>query len=345
MRRAAFWAVASLSVFVVTAFVSFATADSFGSGDNQFTIDFVLISGETNPTEAQTTAGGLDGFGIVEYDYRMGVYEITNDQWNKFKAELGVPVTGSPSIAYDSGFYNWGTGTIDVPTNQVSWYEAAQFVNWLNTSIGQHAAYKFTGTQGTRDYTFTTWDASEAWGGTNIYRHQDAYYFLPDEDEWFKAAYWNGTDIQDYPTKPGDILHQGDGTSGTGWNYWDGEFAIHPQGPWNVGSGSREFNGTFDMVGNNWEWLESPHSDLSYGAASPRGLRGGGLYNASRVLLASTRNYDAYPMSESRYAGFRVASIPEPGCFGFLLGIVSTTLLRRGRKTHLISVHSGDNAT
>ena len=218
MKRAAFWAVVPLSVFVVTAFASLATADSFGSGDNQFTIDFVPISGATNPTPAQTTEGELDGFGIVEYDYRMGVHEITNDQWNKFKAELGVPVTGTPSSAYDNDFCNYGTGTVDVPTNRVSWYEAAQFVNWLNTSTGHHAVYKFSGTQGTSDYTFATWDASEAWDGTNLYRHEDAYYFLPDEDEWFKAAYWNGTNIQNNATKPGETLHQGNGTSGTGWN-------------------------------------------------------------------------------------------------------------------------------
>ena len=35
------------------------------------------------------------GYGIVNHDYRMGTYEITNDQWNKFTASLGVPVTGS----------------------------------------------------------------------------------------------------------------------------------------------------------------------------------------------------------------------------------------------------------
>ena len=132
---------------VVAALGSAAVADYFGTGVNDFTIDFVTISGSTNPTVAQTTAGDLDGFGIVNNDYRMGVYEITNDQWDKFKAELApVTVTGDPSTAYDST-PSW-TGT-NVPTNNVSWYEAAQMVNWLNTSRGHQAAYKFTGTQGT----------------------------------------------------------------------------------------------------------------------------------------------------------------------------------------------------
>ena len=170
-------------------------ADTFGTGGNQFTLDFVPISGATNPTS---------GYGIVNYDYRMGTYEITNDQWNKFTASLGVPVTGNPSTAYDASFYDWGTGTTNVPANNVSWYEAAQFVNWLNTSTGHQAAYKFTGTQGTSNYTFAAWSAAEAAGGTNLYRHKNAYYFLPTEDEWVKAAYWNGTSLQTYATKAGE---------------------------------------------------------------------------------------------------------------------------------------------
>ena len=109
-------------------------ADVFGTDTNRFTIDFVPISGVTNPTS---------GYGIVGNTYRMGTYEISNDQWNKFTASLGVPVTGSPSDAYDQSSAHTGT---NVPINNVSWYEAAQFVNWLNTSTGHQAAYRFTGT-------------------------------------------------------------------------------------------------------------------------------------------------------------------------------------------------------
>jgi hypothetical protein len=129
-----------------------AMADNFGTGANQFTIDFVTISGATNRTS---------GYGIVNNNYRMGVYEITNDQWNKFQASLGVSVTGSPSSACDESPHFTGT---NVPTNMVSWYEAAQFVNWLNTSTGHHAAYNFIGTQGTGDYTLATWSSAEAGG-------------------------------------------------------------------------------------------------------------------------------------------------------------------------------------
>ena len=95
-----------------------ASVDTFGTGENQFTIDFVNISGDTNPAS---------GYGIVNYDYRMGTYEITNDQFAKFAA--------------NNPFYAGGA----VPANRVSWFESAQFVNYLNTSTGHQAAYKFTG--------------------------------------------------------------------------------------------------------------------------------------------------------------------------------------------------------
>jgi len=262
--------------------------DVFGTDGNQFTIDFVTISGATNPPS---------GYGIVNNDYRMGVLEITNDQWDKFRAELSpVAVTGDPLTAYNEDPY-W-TGT-NVPTNDVSWYEAAQFVNWLNTSTDHHVAYKFTGTQGQTDYTLATWDAGEADNGTNLYRHKDALYYLPTEDEWVKAGYWNGTNLQTYATKAGDTLHQGDGVSGTGWNYYHSGYATDPGGPWDVGSGSEELNGTFDMMGNIWELMESPYSDTSYGTGSHRGLRGGSFDDPDGSPLASSLRYGVNPDYEN----------------------------------------------
>jgi len=315
-----------VAALTVTAFTSIARADSFGTGDNVFTIDFVPISASTNP--ADTTPSG--GFGIVNNNYRMGMYEITNDQWNKFKAELApVAVTGDPTSAYDRSASYTGA---DVPTDSVSWYEATQFVNWLNTSTDHQAAYKFTGTQGSSDYAFATWDAADAAGGTNLYRHKDAHYFLPTEDEWVKAAYWNGTNLQAYATKAGESLQQGDGISGTGWNYYDGGWATDPYGPWGVGSGSKELNGTFDMMGNVFEWMESPNSDTSYGAGSSRGVRGGYWGGYSYGLLASYR-LSGLPTIEINNLGFRVASVPEPGSITLLLcGLASGLMWWRRRK-------------
>ncbi len=312
---------------VVLTCTSGTRADVFGMGENEFTIDFVPISGDVGDLGSWPAGDSYTFTGVNRSDYRMGTFEITNDQWTKFSASLGVPVTGDPSIAYDADPH-W-TGT-NVPTNNVSWYEAAQFVNYLNTSTGHQAAYKFTGTQGQSDYALDTWSEAESDNG-NLYRHEDTFYYIPTEDEWVKAAYWNGTTLQTYATKPGDTLHQGDGVSGTGWNYYDNGYATDPYGPWDVGSGSEELNGTYDMMGNVWEWMESPYSDSTYGTGSNRGVRGGSYFYYDYYFLASSIRHYGHPDIEGSSVGFRVASeVPEPCTLG-LLSLGALALLRRRR--------------
>jgi len=296
-------------VVMVCVVSNVALADTFGTGANQFTIDFVPISGSTNPTS---------GYGIVNNNYRMGTYEITNGQWNKFTNAYGIP-TGSPPDAYDE---NAPWTSADVPTNWLSWHEGAQFVNWLNTSTGHVAAYKFTGTQGTGDYTLGVWESGDTgYDSSNPYRNSDAYYFLPTEDEWVKAAYWNGTSLQAYATV-------GDFTPIQGvWNFYDNGYATDPYGFWNVGSGGEELNGTFDMMGNVWEWMESPYFSGDYLSGSSRVFRGGGYSTVLSYMQSSARHLDS-PSFDISSLGFRVASVPEPATI-LLLGFGGLMIRRR----------------
>jgi formylglycine-generating enzyme required for sulfatase activity len=284
-------------------------ADVFGTGANQFTIDFVNISKATNPTSGIPAGSGFTFTG-VDKDYRMGTYEITNEQWFRFEANIApMKVKGYPSQAYDN--YTVSRGS-NVPTNMVSWYEAAQFVNWLNTSSGKTAAYKFTGTQGTSDYTLGVWSASDAgYNAANPYRNSNAIYFLPTENEWVKAAYWNGSALQTYATKAGESLYQGNGSNG-GWNYYIKDSATNLDAPWAVGSGSQELNGTYDMMGNVREWMESPYNTGDYTSGAYRSNRGASYgYGSFGALPSSVRSaYD--PGFEHSVIGFRVASVPEP---------------------------------
>ena len=301
-----------LSIAVCMFTTGIASADIFAGGSlNEFTVDFVPISGSTNPAS---------GYGIVNYDYRIGTYEITNAQWTAFQNEYGT-VYGSRTNGYDGNPY-W-TGA-NAPTNNVSWYEAAQFVNWLNTSTGHQAAYNFTGTQGTSDYSLSVWDTAEAWGGTNLYRHKDAFYFLPTEAEWTKAAYWNGMNLQTW-TSVGDAAPTQDG-----WNYYDNGYATAPYGPWVAGNGSEELNGTYDMMGNVWEWTENLRDSDDYLPDYYRSALGGSYYIYDDTL-SSSGEWTIDPVSEGNYIGFRVASVPEPGTVA-LLALGSLGMLGRRKQ-------------
>ncbi|MBN2286053.1 MAG: hypothetical protein JXI43_06370, partial [Tissierellales bacterium] len=62
-------------------------------------VDFVIIADPNNPDDVPHV--GL-AFGGVEYIYRIGKYEITNEFWNIFVSAVGAP-TGNLVSAYNEG--------------------------------------------------------------------------------------------------------------------------------------------------------------------------------------------------------------------------------------------------
>lgn len=278
-----------LVMVCVMAAVNFASADTIrGIG-----MDFVTIGNPGNAADTQVMDFGdhTTGYGAVGNNYRIGKYEVTNSQWNSFTAAAGAP-TGNPSNAYDDSAYFTGA---QQPTQYVSWYETLQFCNYLTSGDKSKGAYQFSGNNDNpADFLGIDRAAAQATYGT--------IYYLPTEDEWYKAAYYkpNGSGYSLYPNGQNTIP-----AADNGWNYWGGSYSI----PWDVGTGTQEQNGTFDMAGNVREWNET----TSYRYR-------GGSYGESGNLNASTFRPGGAPSEESSFVGFRVASVPEPATL-LLLGI------------------------
>jgi sulfatase modifying factor 1 len=254
-------------------------------------IDFVPIGHAGNGTDPAT--GNL--YGAVSSSYRIGKYEITAAQWQTINTAAGIG---------DSGYWSGNQ-----PVADISWYEAAQFCNYLTSGDKSLGAYQL-GTNGS--ITINRAAAVSTYGTA---------YVIPTENEWYKAAYFK-------PDASGYSLYA-NGTStlpvaGVNSNY-DNVIGS----PWDKTNGTPEQNGTFDMMGNVWEWNET----LIVG--SSRGIRGGmyGGYDFGADFFASSYrdSSDSVPLYyEYPNLGFRVATIPEPATL-LLLGL-GGLVLRRGRK-------------
>jgi formylglycine-generating enzyme len=279
----------ALIIFVcVMAAVNFASADTIRGID----INFVTIGNAGNAADT----GGTPGCGAVSYDYRIGKYEVTNVQWNTFTTAAGAP-TG-----YDGGYaksaFNAGA---QQPTDGVSWYEAAQFCNYLTSGDKSKGTYQFSGDNtNPGNFQGVKRSAAEAAYGT--------IYVIPTEDEWYKAAYFK-------PNASGYSLYA-NGTdvaplAGVETNY----YMVIGQ-PWNVDAGTQEQNGTFNMMGNAWEWNETL-------LGSNREMRGGQYSHCFDTYLMSSSRWAYYPADEDEGLGFRIAEIPEPATILlFSLGLV-----------------------
>ena len=301
-----------------------ASADVFHMPSGQTSLQFVTVGDPGNV--ADTT-----GFGAVLCVYRIGKYNVTTAQYIAFLN--AVATTGDPYGLYTSnmasdtsqgcgisrsgspGSYRYSTAKNDnFPVNYVSWGDAARFCNWLQN--GQPTGAEGNGTTETGAYTLN--------GKTNNLtetRKPGAAYFIPTENEWYKAAYYKGGGTNAgywwYTTRSNAAPINTLPDTGNHANYKDlfgtgnkdytdptnrltsvGCFALSP-GPY----------GTYDMGGDVAQWNESVFP------GSWRGLRGGDFYSSSDYLRSSNR--DKNP-SDDRYCGlgFRVATVPEAGSKG-----------------------------
>jgi len=286
---------------------------TFGSGANAFSMDFVQIG---NPNNIADTTGSPNPVGSVAYTYNIGKYEVSRDMINKANAAGSLGITMQNMSSY-------GANGVNRPATGISWYEAAKFVNWLNTSTGGTAAYKFDGSGN-----FQLWSAGDAgYNASNMFRNSLAKYVIPSSDEWYKAAYGNldGT-WNNYPT--GSDIEPTAVARGLEANtaVYDGQTG--PADIYNAGGLSPY--GTMGQGGNVSEWNETEFDGINDTAGGSRQSRGGmWSYPISLTLMADYRG-DGIASYSSYDQGFRVASVPEPSSLSLLaLGGVLVVLRRK----------------
>ena len=285
--------------------------------------DWAEIGNAGNVPDTEVMADGTSGYGSVGYDYRIATTEVTNAQYIEFLNAVaktdthGLYNNGGITRSGTSGNYSYSLKNNDTnwanrPVVYVSWYDALRFANWL--SNGQPT--------GDQDASTTEYGAYDMSLGSSVVRLAGADYWLPSEDEWYKAAYYDPVDevYYNYATGSDSLPDNNTPTDDTGnsanycdyLGYFNGGFTLgSPYYTTEVGAYSLSASpyGTYDQTGNVWEWNEAL-IESSY-----RGVRGGSLYSEG-TLPSSFRNY-GNPATEHNAIGFRVASsaegaIPEP---------------------------------
>ncbi len=297
-------------------------------------IEFVTVGNAGNSADST-------GYGSVNYNYSIGKYEVTAGQYTSFLNAVaatdayGLYNSAMANMTLGSGItrfgsagsytYNVDSAFVDRPVNFVSWGDAARYCNWLHNGQGigstEDGAYYLNGATGLGPLMSVT-------------RKADAIYWIPSENEWYKAAYHKNDGITgnyfDFPTSsdtaPGTDLAD---VTGNNANYRGASYPIDsPYYTTEVGEfeNSDSPYGTFDQGGNVWEWNEAV-------SGMARDLRGGNWYHESYALNANYRtNYD--PLTEASNVGFRLAGrvVPEPTGIAVWLGFCAAGVLWSYRK-------------
>ena len=246
------------------------------------------------------------GYGAVGYTYKISVTEVSSSQF----------------AASGAGNGNEGTWGASGPASSVTLYEAMKYCNWLTSGNVNNGVYVFSG--GIYQSTYSRTDIMKNGVLDSVATDPNMIYALPTEDEWYKAAYYTGNS--------GDLwslyAHELDtappkGSGSSTWHYDDPGNVFFPGAARDVNIGPLEQNGTINMMGNVFEWMED----------SAGIIRGGAYPDAAMYLASSWRGVSA---STRDSEGMRVVEVvPEPAtALSLVLGGLVVTGYRRLRKRY-----------
>ena len=270
--------------------------------DNINGVEFVDVFGGPGDSDLD---GDRNGYGNVGYDYKISQFEISYDQF----VQSGI-ITGSGNI--DRWVSDVGSGY--APVVNITYHEAAQYANWLSSTNASVGVYTING-------------SGEVTGINRGYRNSEGIAFaLPTEDEWYRAAYnISGTTNYSLYANGSDVTPPLQGI--------EANYGLSSAGPaWGVTNGAVEGNNeTYNMMGNVWEWLETPSDGISI--SNGVAFRGGSFRNPTSRLEATYRNTTTLPDDVFDSGGMRIVAIPEPGTISLMglstVGLFATRRIRR----------------
>jgi len=202
-----------------------------------------------------------------------------------------------------SGTYHYTAipGRESMPVNNVTWFEAVRFANWMNNGQGN-------GDTETGAYTLLGGTATPSNGAT-VSRNPGAAIFLPSEDEWYKAAYYDGSTSSYFalPTRSNILPTCTTPTAAPNSANCEIPGNLYPDlTPVGSYPGSTSPYGTFDQGGNVEQWNETI---VGPGCLPQcRGARGGSFDTYAFTFTASSR-YGGPPDTTFYALGFRLAMI------------------------------------
>jgi len=169
------------------------------------TIEMVTVGNPGNDTD-RSGRPNTAGFGRVDYSYQIGKYDVTIGQYTAFlnaadptgtnpngiwnsqmqdnrniagiSQNLSAPNGSKYSVIGPFGTANGQTGA-NRPITYVSWFDAARFANWM--ANGQGNGSTETG----------AYDLATAAPGVAPAKTPGAAFYIPNENEWYKAAYYS----------------------------------------------------------------------------------------------------------------------------------------------------------
>ena len=314
-------------------------------------IDMVTVGNAGNTND---TGGGL--IGAVAYDYQIGKYDVTIGQYTAFLNAVAATDTNSlynSSMGTDlniagisqsngSGSYTYSVlGSANRPITYVSWWDSARFSNWMANGQPTGAQTSTTTENGAYNVKGATTGNAVAKNAINPNTSAAPTFYVPTENEWYKAAYYSPTlnggtggyyaNATQSNTAPGNQIGSGANQA----NYNNGVYSETQSGSYSssqnyltdVGAftNSGSSYGTFDQSGNVYQW-----NDLDGTPGSSRGLRGG-FWNDGAFNVSSSGSYLSGPAGEGIFIGFRLASpvgVPEidPNGLSAVLGLIAAGL-------------------